>query len=52
MSSAPWVIGEGRNMMKYEQFESVWDAIGAKPRHETVVAVMRALNVKMVAGVM
>jgi hypothetical protein len=39
------------NMMRYEQIESVWDAIEAKPRYETVAAVMRALKVKMVVGV-
>jgi hypothetical protein len=51
MWSARWLIGKGTSMMRYEQFESVWDAIEAMPRYETVAAVMRAMNVKMVVGV-
>jgi hypothetical protein len=47
MWSACGFLGEGMNKMRYEQFESVWNAIEAKPRFETVAAVMRALKVKM-----
>jgi hypothetical protein len=35
------------NIVKYEQIESVWDAVEAKPTYETVAAVMRVLKVKM-----
>jgi hypothetical protein len=38
-------------MMRYEQFKSVWDATEAKSRYDTVAAVMRALETKVVMGV-
>jgi hypothetical protein len=36
------------NMMRYEQFECVWDAIEAKPRYKTVAAMMRASKIVVV----
>jgi hypothetical protein len=46
--AASWLLGEGMNVMRYEQFERVRHAIDTKPRYETVAAVMQALKVKLV----